>query len=802
MQALRSMAEGLPYGRNWVLPNAENCFTPDSRQTIPFAHLLQVMPIGIGPRARHHRAASASRQEDLLRKMANGVLDGRFDLLGFRQLCIGRPVDWHLEPTSGKRSPLVHWKQLDVPGTSRTGDKKVVWELNRHQHLLTLGRAFLQTGDERYAEALVEDIGTWIRDNPPAVGINWVSSLEIAFRCISWLWSISLARSSSKWPSLQLLEIERSLYAQGRHIESYLSTYFSPNTHLTGEALGLYYLGTCLPELECARRWRDLGRSILLQQLDAQVRPDGVYFEQSTWYQRYTVDFYTHFIVLAGRAGDTLPARVSERLAMLLDYLMWTTRPDGTSPYIGDDDGGTLFKLDACAHNDWRAALSNGAVMFGRGDYKHVAGRCAEETCWLFGPDADEKFEHISAKPPEIKSRAFVDGGFYAMRSGWATDSNYLLVDCGPHGVMNCGHAHADALSIEVAVLGTTVLNDPGTFTYTDSTEFRDLFRSTAMHNTLTIDDISSSVPAGPFKWKHVANCTRHCWHDHPGFTYFDGSHDGYGRMPDPAKHTRSLFFVNREYWFMLDRVDAEGDHHCAAHFHMAPGVDASLHHETGRLEARAGPIILDLVYPEAQGTWNMAEGLVSPCYGAKVTAPHGTYSVRTSGPAALLSVMFPRGSSEVAPEIRDLDPAQGKALVLATPRYRDLLIWSGSAVATEGVQSVDFEWIWMRRSPGDRHLERAVFLHGTSIASDDVELTTERPVEFIAISVQDGVCVIDVFPTVGIRLRPPINIDRIEINGRIHMVGTGETLNVMAHDMATLAIPRDQTDFCSHVRH
>jgi hypothetical protein len=94
------------------------------------------------------------------------------------------------------------------------------------------------------------------------------------------------------------------------------------------------------------------------------------------------------------------------------------------------------------------------------------------------------------------------------------------------------------------------------------------------------------------------------------------------------------------------------------------------------------------------------------------------------------------------------------------------------------------------------------VFLHGTSIASDDVELTTERPVEFIAISVQDGVCVIDVFPTVGIRLRPPINIDRIEVNGRIHMVGTGETLNVTAHDMATLAIPRDQTDFCSHVRH
>jgi hypothetical protein len=29
------------------------------------------------------------------------------------------------------------------------------------------------------------------------------------------------------------------LAAHGRHIEKYLSHYFSPNTHLTGEALGL-----------------------------------------------------------------------------------------------------------------------------------------------------------------------------------------------------------------------------------------------------------------------------------------------------------------------------------------------------------------------------------------------------------------------------------------------------------------------------------------------------------------------------------------------------------------------------------
>jgi hypothetical protein len=532
------------------------------------------------------------------------------------------------------------------------------------------------------------------------------------------------------------------------------------------------------------------------------VHPDGVYFEQSSWYQRYTADFYMHFLLLAERAGEPLPAHVAERLAALLDHLMWITRPDGTSPYIGDDDGGKLVMLDEREPNDWRGVLCSGAVMFGRGDYKHAAGEFAEETHWLFGPDAKAGYERIRARPPEHDSHAFVDGGYYVMRSGWSADSNFLLVDCGPHGAMNCGHAHADALAIEVAALGATMLVDPGTFTYTGSAQLRDLFRSTAMHNTLTIDGFSSSEPAGPFKWKHVANCAMHCWHDHPGFTYFEGSHDGYKRLPDPATHTRDLLFVNREYWLMLDRVDATGEHEYAMHFHTAPGVDATLHHETGRLQAHTGSTALDIVYPDGQGVWNVADGLVSPCYGAKVTAPHGTYSVRTAGPAVLLSVLFPRDAGGLPPEIRKLNCGRGKGLVVATSRFRDFVLWSADAVASEGLHAVDFEWAWMRRSASDRLFERAVFLHGTCVSSDEFDVTTERSVEFAAISVRDRTLSIDVFPSVGIRIRPPVNIDRVEVNGRRHVAGAGATVNVMKHDVPTLDMQRDQTDRCRHVRH
>src|SRR5689334_3197712 len=87
---------------------------------------------------------------------AERIAQGRFNLLGFRDLEFGDPVDWHLEPVSGKRAPLRHWSRIEELDATETGDKKIVWELNRHQHFLTLGRAYWCTCDERYACLFVQ----------------------------------------------------------------------------------------------------------------------------------------------------------------------------------------------------------------------------------------------------------------------------------------------------------------------------------------------------------------------------------------------------------------------------------------------------------------------------------------------------------------------------------------------------------------------------------------------------------------------------------------------------------------------
>ena len=122
-------------------------------------------------------------------EQADRICEGKFDLLGFTNLSFGDPIDWHFEPVSGKRIPLLHWSKLDYLDAGVAGDKKITWELNRHQYFMKLGQAY---ADWRRAlcATFVNHLESWMDANPPKLGINWASSLEVAFRSMSWLWAL------------------------------------------------------------------------------------------------------------------------------------------------------------------------------------------------------------------------------------------------------------------------------------------------------------------------------------------------------------------------------------------------------------------------------------------------------------------------------------------------------------------------------------------------------------------------------------------------------------------------------------
>jgi len=96
--------------------------------------------------------------------------------------------DWHLDVASGCHWPTDYVERIDrwMWSDRKPGDYRPLWELNRHQYFVILGKAYWLTGDESYAETCAEHLVSWTRDNPCPFGVNWYSPLEIGLRLVAW----------------------------------------------------------------------------------------------------------------------------------------------------------------------------------------------------------------------------------------------------------------------------------------------------------------------------------------------------------------------------------------------------------------------------------------------------------------------------------------------------------------------------------------------------------------------------------------------------------------------------------------
>jgi hypothetical protein len=592
---------------------------------------------------RQARALSqeiARRWPDAPAEAANAgdtILAGRHQLLGYAALSFahaGRPTDWHYDPVHERCAPRRFW--ADVPFLDPAcGDHKVIWELNRQQYFLTLGRAWWLTGDDRYSARITRDIHDWLDANPPLVGINWASMLELGFRSLSWVTATHLLladlspatnASPSEADATWLLDVCVGLDRQLTHVERHLSRYFSPNTHLTGEALALYVVGVALPELTGSRRWTQIGKSVLLHEIDSQIRPDGGHAELSTCYHRYTLDFYSLALMTAELEGDSAAADAfRDAVVRLRRYMHVFTAGDGTIPLIGDEDGGQLWSFPSGEPRDVRSSLALAAALT---DSAETGADMPEEALWLAW-NARPAVRQRRMRPIQtggnrpkapVGSQHFPDSGYVVVHT---EHGDHLTFDTGVHGYLNGGHAHADALSITLHLQSRPLLIDPGSATYTMDAELRTRLRESASHNTVTVGRRSSAIPRGPFQWLTRADGRLESFVANPRFVVAEGTHNGYA----PAVHRRVIVHGEGTGWIVSDVVS--GSEACLdAHWHFDPAwhVEAS---GTGRLLA-TGPTGARawLLHTDGAATIYRGDdtrGWCSPRYGALVP----TFSAR-----------------------------------------------------------------------------------------------------------------------------------------------------------------------------
>lgn len=539
-----------------------------------------------------HRDLFPEQTEELLAAADCIVNEHRWSLMGFAEKPFGTEIQWTRDLLSGYVWPLAYHRDIKLFRDDGS-DVRVLWELNRLAHFITLARAYALTNEERYAKEFVAQLRSWEAQNPYGRGPNWTCAMEVALRAMNLLGAFFIFRYSPHFESDSLERLLRMFQQHGNYIQRNIEfSHLATSNHYLSDLAGLIWLGHLLPdEFVDSEAWRDSAITGLLGEMDKQVLADGADFEASTGYHRFVLELFLYSFLLSQTNDDEPKEKFWTRLHQMFIYLRSYLRPDGFAPLIGDTDSGQVFPIRRRRADDHAYLLALGAVVFTDPGLKVEGMEAPEELFWILGEEAVKTFRELTASNEYAVSRAFRDAGIYIMRQ----DDLYLCFNASDAGINGRGsHGHNDALSVEVSAGGHAFIVDPGTYVYSADLDKRHLFRSTAYHSTVSIDGEEQNTTERdlPFVIGNEAKPRVLEWQTNENFDKVVAEHYGYLRLPQPVTHRRTVIFNKRERsWSIEDEFMGDGEHTYELRFHFAPGIELQVCDET--IEAQMKDVVL-----------------------------------------------------------------------------------------------------------------------------------------------------------------------------------------------------------------
>lgn len=581
-------------------------------------------------------------------KAADEILQGRFSVFALDEVSLGFPPRWNRDPKTGVEAPLEFGKTLNYRDERIVGNIKYLWEINRHLELVTLAQAWHLSAEDRYARGCRTLLDSWLQQCPYPSGQAWVSSLELGIRLLNWgfAWQLLGGSRSSMFQDAEGRALRQrwltAVYQHCHFIASYWSRYSSANNHLLGEALGLYVAATIWPLWPESAAWRRHGHDLFQAECLLQNAPDGVNREQGVWYHHEVADMMLLALVLAKANGDSFTEEFALRLERMLEFIASLMDVAGNVPAWGDADDAVMVRFVPTRNFPvYRSLLATGAVWFKRADFALRAGGFDDKSRWLLGDAAATEFAALegsaSVSAPE---RKFPDGGYYILGEDFAAPAEVRIVaDAAPLGYLSiAAHGHADALSFTLSVAGCPMLIDPGTYAYHTDKKWRDYFRGTSAHNTLRVDELDQSVPAGNFLWLRHARATCERFETSDACDLFAASHDGYARLGDPVIHRRKLRYQHGSRVLVIDdSLSCSSEHLVEMFWHFSPACDVVCSDRAATIAC--GEVHAVLEWPDGatatvvKGRDSPPLGWSSPSFDIKIPSPTLVVRLPIRGP-------------------------------------------------------------------------------------------------------------------------------------------------------------------------
>lgn len=326
-----------------------------------------------------------------------------------------------------------HLYTADILNLKKTYTEKVNWADLGYGRLWNYN---LQYGDflnqhnltTSQKKVLILDLYHWLINGKIAPE-PYPSSLRI-MNLIRFLYSQSNVEESST----ELLDM---LYSELCFLTDRFEYHLSGN-HLLENAFALHMGGTYLNNI----KWVNKARKLLEHELQEQILDDGAHYERSPMYHNIIL-----FRVLEAISyTDTLSEFhlfLKEIAEKMLSWMQKITFGNGDLPNVNDSLNGVALSSSSILQSARRLNLNTGISI----------------------PLNSSGYRFYSSKIFEVLA-----------------DINGIKPDHQP------GHAHADSLSFILYAYGKPVIVDPGISTY-DNNEIRHWERSTAAHNTITLND-------------------------------------------------------------------------------------------------------------------------------------------------------------------------------------------------------------------------------------------------------------------------------------------------------------------------
>ena len=472
-----------------------------------------------------------------------------------------------------QNQPPKYW-QTDIE--SLKTDIRIRWEPARLQQATLLMVIATKNEDGDSFDLVKQTVKTivldWIKKNPFLRGEHYISAMECALRIPVFFYVLKQIESLT---SIEFDSILDTIYNHALLISKKLSLFSSCGNHTITEAVGLVFAGAIFRTTKRGKYWLNTGMGLLSDELLHQVYSDGGPAEQSVGYHRFVLDLYWLAMDFIQKNGLGEVAQWKERLTLGESFLSMLEDQSRVGASVGDSDNGF--------------AIAQGLKPL-----------------------------RLTSGPLKKKTHIFKDSGYSIMK-----DSGYALaIDHGPLGMPPLhNHGHADALAIWLAFQGKPFFVDSGTYRYNGVSRWRQYFKGTQAHNTVTIDGKDQAVQETSFVWSNAYKARLDAFFENEQLLFWSASHDGYSRLEHSVRHYRSILYEKGNHFLIRDFFKGSGSHHFQVNYHLHPDVLVSvcgkwlqLSHGDTMLFVR----ILEGDFQIIKGQLHPILGWYSPHYGKK----------------------------------------------------------------------------------------------------------------------------------------------------------------------------------------